>query len=325
MDIIRYGAFIGYAGPTQFIIGEYMPSALNDRNSITKDIEKRTATSKILRLTTRPAKYIVWPLGLAPKQEGTWRRIHHLSSPREHSVNDYIPQAWGTHAYIRFDDAVAAVQACGPGAVLITRDLADAFRHIPVHTDDWWLLGFGWMGTWWCNQFLPFGCRTSPAFFDLFASALEWILPTQRGWEHTLHYLDDFLAIFPHSATPSDAPNRYSRVFSQICSNVGFWVKQEKNEEGQCIRFLGIEIDTEAMEAHLAHDQHEKATALVNSTLAQHSVTQRSLETTLGFMSFASKVVPVSHPFLRRLYDALTATSQAHHIRLSSELKKDLF
>jgi hypothetical protein len=40
------------------------------------------------------------------------------------------------------------------------------------------------MGTWWCDQFLPFGCRTSPAIFDLFASALEWILQTQRGWEH---------------------------------------------------------------------------------------------------------------------------------------------
>jgi len=76
-----------------------------------------------------------------------------------------------------------------------------------VHPDDWWLLGFGWRVTWWCNQFLPFGCRTSPAIFDLFASALEWILQTEPGWEHTLHYLDDFLAIIPRS-TASDAPNR---------------------------------------------------------------------------------------------------------------------
>jgi ribonuclease HI len=192
-----------------------------------------------------------------------------------------------------------------------------------VHPDDWWLLGFGWRGTWWCDQFLPFGCRTSPAIFDLFASALEWILQTQRGWEHILHYLDDFLAIFPRSAA-SDAPNRYKGDFSQICSDLGFRVKEEKNEEGHCIRFLGIEIDTEAMEARLPPDKHEKATALVNSTLAQHSVTHRSLETTVGFLSFASKVVPASRPFLRRLYDALTATSRTHHIRVSSEIKKDL-
>jgi hypothetical protein len=69
-----------------------------------------------------------------------------------------------------------------------------------VHPNDWWLLGFDWMGTWWCAQFVTFGYRTSQAVFDLFKSALEWILRTDQGWDHTLHYLDDFLAIFPHSA-----------------------------------------------------------------------------------------------------------------------------
>jgi len=192
-----------------------------------------------------------------------------------------------------------------------------------VQPDDWWLLGFGWRGTWWCDQFLPFGCCTSPAIFNLFASALEWILQTERGWEHTLPYLDDFLAMFPPSAA-SDAPNRYNGDFSQICSDLGFRVKERKNEEGHCIRFLSIEIDTEAMEARLPPDKQEKATALVNSTLAPHSVTHRSLETTLGFLSFASKGAPASRPFLCRLYNALTATSRTHHIRVSLEIKKDL-
>jgi hypothetical protein len=128
------------------------------------------------------------------------------------------------------------------------------------------------MGTWWCDQLLPFGCYTSAAMFDLFASALEWIIQTQRGWEHALLYLDDLLAILPRSAAP-DAPNWYKGDFSQICSDLGFRVKEEKKEEGHCIRFLGIEIDTEAMKARLPLDKHEKATAMVNSTLAQHSVT----------------------------------------------------
>jgi len=93
IDIIRYGAFIGYTGPPQFILGENLPSALNNPTSITKDIKKRESTSQILRLTTLPAKYIASQLGLAPKQDGTWRRTHHLSLPSGHSVNDYIPQA----------------------------------------------------------------------------------------------------------------------------------------------------------------------------------------------------------------------------------------
>jgi hypothetical protein len=124
------------------------------------------------------------------------------------------------------------------------------------------------MERWWCDQFLPFGCRTSPAIIDPFASALEWIFQTQRGWDHTLHYLHDFLAIFPHSAIVSDAPNRYQGDFSQIWNDLQFPVKEEKKEEGHCIRFLAREIYTKAMEAHLPHNKHEKATALVNSTLS---------------------------------------------------------
>jgi hypothetical protein len=200
------------------------------------------------------------------------------------------------------------VQTCRPGAVLNKQDLADTFRHIPVHPDNWWLLGFSWTGTWWCDQFLPFCCRTSPAIFDLFASALEWILQTQWSWEHTLHYLDDFLVIYPCSAAP-DAPNRYTGDFHRICSDLGFRVKKQKNKEGHCIRFLGIEIDTEALEACLPPDKYEKVMALINSTLAQHSVTHRSLDTTVGFLSFASKVVPASCPFHRVLYNALTVSS----------------
>jgi len=90
-----------------------------------------------------------------------------------------------------------------------------------VHPDDWWLLGFGWRGTWLGNQFLPLGSRRLPAIFDFFTSALECILQTQWGLEYTLPYLDDFLAIFPRSAA-SVAPDRYKGDLSQICCGLGF-------------------------------------------------------------------------------------------------------
>jgi hypothetical protein len=93
--------------------------------------------------------------------------------------------------------------------------------------------------------------------------------PNRRGWEHTLQYLDDFLAIILHSTTFSDPPNRYTGYFSRICINLGFRVQEEKHKDGHCIRFLGIENDTEAMEVPLPHEMHQKASAVVNSTLAQ--------------------------------------------------------
>jgi len=299
-------------------------SALNHRISMTKDIEKCASTKQILRVTTLPAKYTKSPFGLAPKQGGTWRRIHHLSSPTGHSVNDNIPLAWGTLRFKRFDDAIAAVLACGHGSVFIKLHLPDSFGHHAVRPDECWLLRFSRMGTWWCDQFLQFGNRSLPAIFYVFASALEWILHSQQGLEHKVHNRDDFLVIFPCSA-PSDALDRYKRDFSQICSELGFRVKGEQNEEGHCIRFLGIEIDTAAMEARLLHIKHEKATALVNSTLALHLVTHRSLETTVGCLSVASKVLPAIAPFLCQLYNDMTAISQTDQMGVWSDITKDLF
>jgi len=68
---------MGYEGPQQLILGENRLSAPNDPSLIPKDIEKCVFTRQILRFKTLPAKYIASPLGLAPKHDGPWKRIHH--------------------------------------------------------------------------------------------------------------------------------------------------------------------------------------------------------------------------------------------------------
>jgi hypothetical protein len=184
LDMIRFGAKIGYTGPAQYILSDNLPTANDDPNTLSSDIQKRAAAKQILLISTdKPpnAPFISSPLGLTPKSDGTWRCIHHLSAPRGNSVNDYIPKEWATLTYTTFDQAMALVTQVGAGAWLVKRDLADAFRHIPVHPSDWWLLGFQWNNSWWADLRLPFGLRTSPAIFDLFAGGLDWILVNACG------------------------------------------------------------------------------------------------------------------------------------------------
>jgi hypothetical protein len=47
------------------------------------------------------------------------------------SVNDHIPAEWAALKYSTVDQAIALVAAQGPGAILIKRDLQDAFCHMP--------------------------------------------------------------------------------------------------------------------------------------------------------------------------------------------------
>jgi hypothetical protein len=201
---------------------------------------------------------------------------------------------------------VATVLRAGPHCLLVKRDLADAFRHIPVHPDDWWLLGFRWEDAFYQDLFLPFGLRTSPAIFDFFATALEWIARRELQMQHTQHYLDDFLMVIPAGSDAQPQPLEYAKIsrFEAVCADVGFRIKDSKSEEGTQLTFLGIELDSVAMEARLPRAKHLKAIELVREALSRRSLTRHELDSLIGFLSFASRVIPASRPFLRRLYDA---------------------
>lgn len=158
-----------------------MASAKSDPETLTQDLAEQVRHGRIEKVEQPSTRFISSPLGLATKSNGKWRRIHHLSFPAGKSVNDHIQAEWDPIEYTSFDDTVQSLLRVGTGAILVKRDLADAFRHIPVSQNDTWLLGFFWEGTYWVEKFLPFGLRTSPMLFDLFAKGLHWTLLAKGG------------------------------------------------------------------------------------------------------------------------------------------------
>ena len=68
-----------------------------------------------------------------------------------------------------------AVLELGPGAQLAKIDIKSAYRVIPVHPDDWPLLGMVWEYHVYIDVALPFGLRSAPKLFNTVADALEWI------------------------------------------------------------------------------------------------------------------------------------------------------
>ena len=65
-----------------------------------------------------------------PKLDGTFCRIYNLSSPKPRqglSVNTAILEAHSTLAYSTIDDILALILLARRGAVILKRDLKDAF------------------------------------------------------------------------------------------------------------------------------------------------------------------------------------------------------
>eukprot|EP00731_Ephydatia_muelleri_P015118 Em0008g838a len=105
-----------------------------------------------------------------------------------------------------------------------------------------------WQGQVYVDTALPFGLRSAPKIFTALADLLEWII-RKRGVDHVDHYLDDFIILGP---TCDSRCKRGLDVVLELCERLGVPLAMEKLEgPTTCLTFLGIEVDTEAMELRL--------------------------------------------------------------------------
>jgi hypothetical protein len=96
---------------------------------------------------TPPVSHLhISPFGVIPKkhQPGKWRLIMDLSSPHGHSVNDGIPKDPYFLKYVTVDDAIRSLVDLGSGALMAKFDVKAAYRNIPIHPGDRFLLGMKW-------------------------------------------------------------------------------------------------------------------------------------------------------------------------------------
>lgn len=77
------------------------------------------------------------------------------------------------------------------------RDVKNAFRIIPIHPDDYGLLGMQWRGLYYYDRCMPMACSSSCLTFEMFSTAVEWIARNKRKIDYILHILDDYLLVAP--------------------------------------------------------------------------------------------------------------------------------
>jgi len=73
-------------------------------------------------------------------QPNKWRLIIDLSHPVGHSINNGIPKDLCSLSYIKVDSAIQYIQSLGKGTLLAKIDIKSAFRLLPVHPADHYLL-----------------------------------------------------------------------------------------------------------------------------------------------------------------------------------------
>lgn len=145
-------------------------------------------------------QFVVSPLGLVncKGSTGKFRVIHDLSFPKNQSVNSNIPREHSAVQYDSIDQVVALVQKFGRECLMAKTDIEDAFRIIPIHPADYYLLGFTWEGQYYYDKCLPMGASSSCQIFESFSFALQWVMENVFNALGMSHILDDFFLWDPH-------------------------------------------------------------------------------------------------------------------------------
>lgn len=264
----------------------------------------------------------VSPIGVVPKKAPSqYRLIHHLSFPEGSSVNDGISKEFASVQYSSVDDAIKLIKKAGTSCFLAKTDIKSAFRIIPVHPNDYHLLGFKWRGCFYYDKCLPMGCSSSCSIFETLSHALQWAA-MDRGADNIVHILDDFLFISKSKAKCFDDITS----FIDLCNQLGVPIAHEKTMgPASTLTFAGIELDTSLSEARLPPDKLIKCRTLLRSFLRKKSVTLLELQSLIGTLNYACIVVPPGRTFLRRLIDLSKHVHHPHHhIRIKLEAKADI-
>ena len=314
---IEFGVPVEYVGDRSIARHGHNPKCLDEHAPkilavINEDVAKLRKAGPFARMPF--ANLCVSPIGAVPKKNSTKVRvIHNLSFPfKGDSVNAGIAQPKERLRLSTFGHAARAIARLGPGCVLVKIDVDSAYKIVAVRREDWHLLGFVWNGKFYYERVLPFGLSSSCRLWELFATALHYILehlPTQFG-KIIIHYVDDFLFVIKFEADATVFLDRALRA----CTLLGVPMSPLKTE-GPTTRltFLGIELDTVAMQARLPAAKLHELVLLCGVWGEKEHASLKELQSFIGMLNFACSVVRPGRFYLRRLINHATHVEFAAH------------
>ena len=193
--------------------------------------------------------------------------------------------SYATTQHFSYVTVEKAVSQIKPNSYLAKIDLKSAYRHVPIHPSNYRATGLAW-------QF--------------------------QGDQHVTYLYDNKLPF-------GECELAYYELI-KLLTELGFNINWEKAvAPTQRLTFLGIEIDTVLRQLCLPDSKLCELRQLLSDTLLKRSITKRELQSLVGKLNFAARVVFGGRTFLRRIIDVTNTLSRPHHhVRINTSLRADL-
>ena len=137
---------------------------------------------------------------------------------------------------------------------------------------------------------------------------------------------------FPHSGTTLSYPSAgltlsgKSVKYDPDLQNSEYSYLCIQNEgPSQVIQFMGIIVDSGKMEARLPEDKVERIKSALSNFQSRRSATLQELQSLIGTLNFACKVIAPGRPLLQRIIHLTRGVKKPHHhIKLTTGFYKDI-
>jgi hypothetical protein len=225
------------------------------------------------------------------KSDGSQRMVIDLTK-----VNKYLPDL-----HYKLPSDVSLRTLLTPNAWVAKVDIKDAYFHVPLHKSVSKFLAFSAGGKRFAFCALPFGLNIAPAVFTGMMNYPRRIVAAQGVL--SLTYLDDWIIWAPTEAECSS----FVQIVVTTLEDVGFIVNEEKSSltPAQHIEWLGVAWHTPTATCSLPPQFQHKVFQSASLLLSRETYSRRQLESFIGLISFAARVVPDlaqrKHPLLYQL------------------------
>jgi hypothetical protein len=242
-----------------------------------REVEEDVAAGRVTELDPATSRAYCTPLDRRPKSNGKFRIIQNLSFPKQDSPNDTVDSEQYHCRYPKAEFAAAAMRTLGARAWAVVVDVKGAFRLMPVHASQRYLLGFMLGGRLFVHNVAPFGGRATPAIWETLAQLVQWIL-RQRiqaivGRHAITHYLDDFLVILDSQAAAEAA----LAVVLETLASLRIPAAPQKLQMAEAVDWIGMRFDFASSKISIMPERKERLREAIKETLAANGAKVKDL------------------------------------------------
>jgi len=169
----------------------------------------------------------------------------------------------------------------------------------------------------------PLWSQVGPLPFYELSSAVEWIIQTKLNIPKVIHILDDFyLATSPPRSKCMTALRQSLHLFTVLNIPIALG---KTFPACKCLEFKGILLDSNKMEARLSVNKLARIQEALGQRTTRKSATLQELQSLIGILQFACKVIAPGRPFLQCIIHLTKGIKFPHwHIRLNLGFGNDI-